>query len=163
MILSAAPVDPVSFQPFGQVLTISGSADKRLETFVTPELVDHDRPLNVAYGTKDASSFPHRIPIFERHGLSTQLFVPVKLSRYLVIACPSGADGRPDLKSVGAFFADETQAIRFGRGVWHAPLCLADQRGSYLAVRYCRSLEDDQEIFSLTEDLRISLPPKSAS
>lgn len=158
MIFDALSLEAAEFSPYGEVFRVTRSPQGRTETSWFPESTDHDRPMNVAYSVKAATAFPLSIRQLERHSLSSQLFVPIDLSRYLVVACNSAANGMPDLSSIGVFMADGSQSVHYGRGVWHAALHLADRPGSYVALRYCRSMDDDLELFELPARFEIRDP-----
>jgi ureidoglycolate lyase len=158
MTFDAIPLEAAKFSPYGEVFRVARSPQGRTETSWFPEPVDHDRPMNVAYSVRAATPFPLSIRQLERHSLSSQLFLPIDLSRYLVLACCSDANGVPDLSTIGVFMADGSQSVRYGRGVWHAALHLADRPGSYLAVRYCRAMDDDLELFELPAQIEVALP-----
>lgn len=157
MVIQTLPLNAQAFRPFGQVHAAVRLQTQRVETSWFPEDRDHDRPLNIAYGAKAPSSFPLRIGHLERHRLSSQLFMPIDLSRLLVVVCHSSAEGTPDLSTLTAFAAGPSQAVQYGKGVWHAPLHLADRNGTYLAVRYCRAIDDDLDLFILPHEVTIAI------
>lgn len=157
MTFDAIPLVAADFLAYGEVHHATRSGSGRVETSWFPESGDHDRPMNVAYAVKAVTAFPLSIPRLERHNTSPQLFVPIDLSRYLAVACRSGVDGRPDLSTLGVFVADASQCVRYEQGVWHAPLHLADRSGSYMALRRCRSMDDDLELVELAIPIEVRL------
>lgn len=70
---------------------------------------------------------PLGVKVLERHRFTTQTFVPLSPSPgahagYLVIVALNGADDKPDLSTLAAFYASTGQAITYGPGVWHHPM-----------------------------------------
>lgn len=158
MTIQAKPLEPEHFIPYGTVGQALRPSGTRVEAAWFGEQGDHGRPLNLAYAGKAETPAPLRIGHLERHRLSAQLFVPVDLSRFLVVACPSLAHGGPDLSRLAAFVASSQQAVCYGKGVWHAPMHLLDRPGSYMAARNCHSMRDDLDLFELAEALEIAIP-----
>ena len=79
----------------------------------------------------DASDLPLQVPRLERHPLSSQLFVPMTASRYLVVTVPSDINGDPVPAEAAAFVATGFQAINYQPGVWHCPLVALDQPADF--------------------------------
>lgn len=156
MIFEAIPLVAADFLAYGEVHRVTRSDAGRVETSWFPEPADNDRPMNVAYAFKAATAFPLSIARLERHSISSQLFVPVDLSRYLAVACRGGIDGGPDLSTLGVFIADASQCVRYEKGIWHAALHLADRPGSYMALRRCRAIDDDLELVELAAPIAIN-------
>lgn len=66
----------------------------------------------------------------ERHPHSTQMFVPMSASRYLVVVAQGG--DAPELESLRAFIVSGNQAITYGPGIWHHPMVVLDREADFV-------------------------------
>lgn len=89
---------------------------------------------NVSVFRCQPRALPHRITLLEKHAASTQLFVPMSASRYLVIVALGGE--RPDLSTLRVFSASGTQAITYRPGVWHHTLVALDRESDFFCLVY---------------------------
>jgi ureidoglycolate lyase len=139
--LEAAPLTPAGFAPFGQVLETEGSRGHpvndgrglRHDGLGLLEFLDGTAPV-VALYEMGPSALPFPVTNFERHRLSSQLFVPMTLDRFLVVVAPEGAGGSPDGGRARAFLGRRGQAINYAPGVWHAPMVALDAGGTLAMV-----------------------------
>lgn len=60
--------------------------------------------------------YPFPVKVMERHPKSSQAFVPLSGSPYLVVVAPAGAF---DAGAVEAFVAAPGQGVNLRKGVWH--------------------------------------------
>lgn len=95
------------------------------------------------------STLPLVVSYFERHPLSSQLFYPLCATRYLVVACPSAADGQPDASRAQAWVASPGIGINYHAGVWHYPLAALDEGGDFLMLMAQSGGLQDCEIATL--------------
>lgn len=66
----------------------------------------------------------------ERHPASTQMFVPMSASRYLLVVA-EGEDA-PELSSLRAFVVPGAQAITYAPGIWHHPMVALDREADFV-------------------------------
>ncbi len=120
-----------AFLPYGDVV-IAGRAD------ITPIMVNfgtaarrndcgtlestrpHAKPNLATFVCKPWSRFPVVAESMEKHPCSSQLFVPTKVDRYLVVVAPGG--DAPRVEDLRAFVAMPGQSVVYGPGIWHMPL-----------------------------------------
>lgn len=72
------------------------------------------------------------LTVLERHPYTNQAFIPMGKGgaeglketgdRYLVVVAHNGADDKPDLKTLRAFWASTAQGIVYNTAVWHQPM-----------------------------------------
>lgn len=132
------PVSPLTaggFAPFGAVLSADrddvsarganqGTAARRDFIADLVNLRPHAR-LNLASfrcAPRDPATF--RVALLEKHPRSSQAFVPMSASRYVVVVALGG--DAPDLSTLRAFEALGTQGVVYGPGVWHHPMIALD-------------------------------------
>ena len=96
-IITPQPLDAETFAPFGDVIQAGlgevsrvneGRADRFDSGARLDRLLAETTPVVAIYRI-DASHLPLPVPRLERHPLSSQLFVPMTASRYLVVTVPS--------------------------------------------------------------------------
>ena len=86
----------------------------------------------------------------ERHPHASQVFVPVGVSRYLVLVMPSSETGAPDHDRARAFVVPGNTGVAYSPGTWHAGISVLDEEGSFFVAMW-RGGEDD--------DVFVSIPP----
>ena len=95
------------------------------------------------------------VRLLERHFFSTQIFVPMNASRYLVIVC-LGKD-RPDLSTLRAFLASSAQGITYKPGIWHHPLVAMDTPTDFACVVWENGSAGDCETVDLMTPLVVKI------
>jgi ureidoglycolate lyase len=159
MRIEAQPLTPAAFAPFGDVLSAPGEFGRIYYTDALATLRPHARPsLSVAH-IGPASAFPLRAERMERHEFSSQTFVPIDVSRYLVLVAPKSASGRPDVNCARAFLAGPSQGITYRHDVWHHPMCALDRPARFAIFMWLDGTGADEEFLSLETALTIDLPP----
>lgn len=138
-ILVPQPLTADAFAPFGDVV----EAGARVETInrgttqyfsdlarvdVTPE---SGRPRVSVYRVT-----PYRLPMsiamLERHPLGSQLFMPLRGERFLVVVAPRG--DRIDPSSVVAFVTNGAQGVNYHAGTWHHPVIALREGSEFLVL-----------------------------
>ena len=94
----------------------------------------------------------------ERHEFSSQSFVPIDVSRYLVVVAPHAASGGPDATRLKAFMARGDQGVTYGMNVWHHPLCVLDRPGRFAIFMWLDGGMGDEELVDLPIQPVISFP-----
>jgi ureidoglycolate lyase len=158
MRLVAEPLTPKAFAPFGDVLAAPeefGRAyfDEGLRTTratAWPSLsVSRVRPL---------ASLPLEAKVMERHEFSSQSFVPLDVSRWLVVVAPSSADGGPDANRAVAFLVGPGQGITYHANTWHHPLTILDRPGQFAVVMWRDGTRTDEEFRTLAAPFTVEIP-----
>ncbi len=123
--ITAEPLTPAAFAPFGDVMAADGAPDRIINEGRCGRYHDRAR-LDFTDGRAGISIFqgqvvtlPLTLTLLERHPLGSQAFVPMSAAPFLVIAAPDvgGVPGRPR-----AFRTGPGQAVNFYRGTWHGVL-----------------------------------------
>ena len=133
MQITAQPLTPTAFAPYGDVLDATG--DFRL---INNGLCQrfHDRAtIDVAEGRTGISIFhaeprslPYAFDLIERHPLGSQAFIPMTTHPFLVIVA---ADPHATPQ---AFVTDGAQGINLHRGTWHGVLTPLHAPGLFAVV-----------------------------
>lgn len=143
--IEAAPLSREAYAQFGDVIEASGAKDgwrsanqgSAQKSEHLAELVDlrAARP-NLSVFRCAPRQVPFEVALLEKHEASTQVFVPMNGSRYLVIVALG--DSEPDLSTLAAFVATGAQGITYRPGVWHHPMVALDRETDF----FCLVFED---------------------
>lgn len=158
MELVAEPLTSEGFSPFGQVLE-SSTVGTRLWFNESLENARVNAAVNLSIGKiNPLKTFPLLVKKMERHPYSSQTFIPIKASKYLVVVAPSGAANGPDLDNVQVFVANSNQAVTYGRGVWHLGMTALESVAEMAVLMWCDGSSDDEEFVDLESPFKIVLP-----
>jgi ureidoglycolate lyase len=158
MKIQAVPLTTQDFAPFGQVLMAESETPERKPWAAKVENLRQDASANVTFMSLEPEHYPVKVSELERHRFSHQLFVPLKKTTHLVVACFSRADGSPDITSARAFHAGEGQSVNYNAGVWHAPRMVIHNSGSFVMIRWDTGTDEDTELITLSQPLVIAAP-----
>ena len=137
--LTAMPLSPEAFAPYGDVIASHGPATpiNQGKGWRYPDLArvditaDGGRPA-ISRVACVPEAIPVRLRLMERHPLGSQAFIPVDGQRYVVVVAPAGAPPGPE--ALQAFVANGDQGINYHRGVWHHPMIALDNACEFLEV-----------------------------
>lgn len=149
MRIVAQPLTADAFAPYGDVLAPppdfgrvyfeKGLQNGRLTAW--PSLsVARVRPLD---------RLPLEAKVMERHQFSSQSFLPLDVSRWLVIVAPPAIDGGPDVTRAVAFVAGAGQGVTYHMGTWHHPLTPLDRPASLAVFMWRDGTTTDEEFRTL--------------
>ena len=154
LAVKARIADPVAFAPFGELIAsprslpnidFSGALDNRRAGAATTLYTTIVEPV----------ALPLPITKMERHRFSSQTFLPLDASRYLVCVTPHGKDGLPDPAALQAFVVPAGIGITYRADVWHHPMMALDRAASFAVVMWRDGSDGDEEFVDLAEPLRI--------
>lgn len=131
--ITAEPLTPAAFAPFGDVLDATG--DFRL---INGGLCQrhHDRG-NLDFGDARAGlsifhavprSLPYVVDLIERHPEGSQAFIPMTQHPFLIITAPD------PLSPPRAFLTNGAQGINLHRGTWHGVLTPLHAPGLFAVI-----------------------------
>jgi len=152
--LSALPITPERFAPFGDVIHASADAkaamnDASFERFSKLADVDADgqqASISIAR-CRMPTSLPYRFDLVERHPLGSQAFVPLSHFRFFVVVAPAAES--VEAEDLRAFVTNGSQGVNYHRGVWHMPMIALEDGQEFLIVD--RGVDDencDEHYFS---------------
>lgn len=133
-MIRAKPLSVEAFAAYGDVISagLRAGSSANLGTATRfdwcSELINA-RPAakpNLAVFRSVAKQLPFSLEMLERHPFSTQAFVPMVCTRFLVCVAPNAGDGGPDVTRLEAFLCSAGQGINYRVGVWHHPLIAID-------------------------------------
>lgn len=136
-VVRAEPLTVEGFAPWGDVvsagLRAGSSANQgtavRFDRCATLGCTRGEPTPNLAVFRAKPQTLPFTVRLLERHPCSSQAFLPLIVSRYLIVVAPTLADGLPDLAGLRAFLCGPGQGINYHVGVWHHPMIALDTPG----------------------------------
>ncbi len=157
--IACVPLTAAAFAPFGEVI-------ERPTDF--GRVYFSDALANGRSGAKPSLSLSQSRPFegaeleatkMERHEFSSQSFVPIDVSRYIVIVAPHGEDGRPDSARLQAFLARGDQGVTYGMNVWHHPMTVLDRPSKFAVFMWLDGGKGDEEFVDLPAPIAVAFPP----
>ena len=164
-IVKAEPLTSHAFVPFGQVLEVptEGDANSNQGTAIrvdrVAQLVNTRATCapNLAVVRSLPQPLPLRLRLLERHPCSSQAFIPMRCSQYLVVVAPTAADGAPDWNGLRAFLAGPSQGINYSAGCWHHPFTALGEPAELVMLAWEDGSHRDCEETALPCDIEVLL------
>ena len=144
------------FAPFGDVVE---PPELGARAFLEASLVARDGAVvpRLSFSHMPCWDLPLTVTRMERHTRSAQCFVPMDVSRYLILVAPDD-HGAPDPAGLRAFLATGDQVVNYHLGTWHHPQRPLDRPGRFAVLMWSTGRKDDDEEWaSLPEPVQISL------
>ena len=147
LTLALEPLTAASFAPYGDVLAAPTVPGERAfyTDGLTPDRADARVSLHVNHVLP--SELPFVATRMEHHPATSQTFMPLDASRYLVVVAGRAPDGGPDPAKLKAFWSPGTQGITYHVGVWHHGMVVLD-RPAHFAVLMWRRRDGVDDVFT---------------
>ncbi|MCY4153235.1 MAG: ureidoglycolate lyase [Aestuariivita sp.] len=133
--IECEPLSREEFAPFGDVIECKSSPDKLINAGRCGRHHDLARldfgpngRAGISIFDSESCSLPFIVDLLERHPEGSQAFIPMTLTRFLVVVSETQY-ARPR-----AFLTELGQGINFMRGTWHAVLSPLSEPGLFLVV-----------------------------
>lgn len=129
-----------AFAPFGDVMQSDGAQNYQINEghctrFHDLAAIDVSaqggRPLINIFRTRKWD-MPLAVKWMEYHALSSQAFMPLGETRFLIIVAPPG--DKPDPATMRAFISNGSQGVNYHRRVWHHPLVALAGEADFLVI-----------------------------
>jgi len=148
MELIARPLVAEAFLPFGDVLEppveqgqrFYNSALGNLRAGASPNL----RIINIL-----PTTLPLKANLLERHEFSSQTFLPLEVSRVLIVVALHASEAGPDIKRAQAFLASARQGFTYRPNTWHHALTALDQSARIAVFMWCDGTGADEQLVSV--------------
>jgi ureidoglycolate lyase len=158
MRIVAEPLTAEAFKPFGAVVEGPPAAGR---VYVSDTLANGraHAPVCLSVATVEPKKdVPLEVKVLERHEHSSQTFIPLSVSRYLVLATLDAPGGGPDLTRLRAFVAGAGQGVTYAMGTWHHPVTVLDTPASFAVLMWRDGTSGDEEFVPITTPLTIIVP-----
>jgi len=100
----------------GDALSINYGQTERYHDLATIDVAQNGGKTLVNIFRSTPLATPIKIEIMERHPLSSQMFMPLSDTPYLVVVAPKGEF---DERQIRAFLASSNQGVNYHPGTWH--------------------------------------------
>ena len=149
------PLTQEAFAPFGRVLV--RPAHGRLDLIEEFENNRRSAKARLSLATLEPVALPHAVAEMEAHPFSSQAFVPVDLSRFILLIAPSRGDGGPDTDRMQALVSDSATGIMYAANIWHHPMRVLDRQGSFAVLTFVDGSADDETFVPLPEPVVVGV------
>src|SRR5229473_5359171 len=109
----------------------------------------NDAKFCLSLSRRAPATLPFSTQIMERHPQSQQIFIPLRISRFLVIVAPNDGAPMPKLERAVAFIGCAGQALNYRVGTWHHPFTVLDQGAEYASLMFRDGGPLDEEFVDL--------------
>src|SRR6476661_1880117 len=138
MQIVAEPLTAEAFKPFGAVLEGTPAPGRH---YLSDTLANRraDAPISLAVATvAPKGTLPLDVKVLERHEHSSQTFIPLHVSRYLVLATLEAPGG---------------QGVTYAMGTWHHPLTVLDGPATFAVLMWRDGTPRDEEFVPVPSPL----------
>lgn len=155
--ISLRPLTAEAFASFGDVLTGPPAPGDRsfYSDGLKPDTTGGRISLHVNHVTP--SNLPYTATRLERHPWTSQTFLPLQASRYIVLVAPSAADGMPDHANLRAFWSPGHHGITYSAGVWHHGIVVVDGPAHFAVLMWRVGGGRDDEFCDLPAPVTLHL------
>ncbi len=135
--LKIEPLTAEEFAPFGDVLQVSGTADKMINQGKCGRYHDlaqldfTDGEAGISIFNSEVEKLPLRLRMVERHPFGSQAFISLSGDPFLVVVAQD--DGGVPVNP-RAFITSGGQAINFHKGTWHGVLTPLNGPGLFAVI-----------------------------
>ena len=157
--LAVAPLTREGFAPFGDVVESEGRAHhpinagsaQRFDDLASVEVTAAGGRPQISLCRAEAVTLPLRLRLMERHPLSSQAFIPLSATPFLIVVAPAGE--RLELSQLRAFRSNGRQGINYRPGTWHHPLLALERVSDFLIVDRAGEGANCDEISIVEQDI----------
>ncbi len=139
MNLKIKKITKENFLKFGQLISTKNIKSKEINQNTTNSFYDlanieiYGKNLQPRINIFKAKKrcFPLRINMLENHPFSSQTFIPLQKTTFIVVVAPISKI--PDINLIEAFIISPEEGINFKSKVWHFPL-IATEDSNFLTI-----------------------------
>ncbi len=142
-VVTLEPLTAAAFAPFGDVVD-APALEGRAALMQTLAAKDGAVAAQLSFNHVKPWSLPLRAREMERHNRSSQCFVPLDVSRWVLLVAPDKG-GVPDATKLRGFMARGDQAVNYHLGTWHHPLRALDRPGRFAMLMWTTGRKADDE------------------
>lgn len=144
-VLTLSAPDKDAFAPYGEFILPPDTPNER--RFYSDHLSVHPDLSAPVFHMNHVlpSQCPIRVDKIERHPHAAQCFMPLDVSRYVVMVMPSDASGAPLLDQAMAFEVPGTIGVIFRPNTWHLGATVLDRAGHFAVLMWRGGNQEDDE------------------
>ena len=161
MNLQIKKISKDNFSKYGQLVStkdiesqnINEETTKSFYDLVNIEIYGDDKKCRVNIFKSIKRNFPLEINMLENHPLSSQAFIPLQKTNFIVVVAP--ISNEPDINLIETFLISPEEGINFKPKVWHYPL-IATENSNFLTIDK-KDSENNLKIYNFQNIDRIFL------
>ena len=161
MNLTIKNINKENFFQYGQLIStkdvnsenINSDTTKSFYDLVDIEILGDNNQCRINIFKAKKRQFPLEINMLENHPFSSQSFIPLQNTSFIVVVAP--ISNTPDLKLLEAFQVPAEEGINFKPKVWHFPL-IAIEDSNFLTIDK-KDFKDNLEIYKFKNNDTIFL------
>jgi len=139
MNLQIKKISKDNFSKYGQLVStkdiesqnINEETTKSFYDLVNIEIYGDDKKCRVNIFKSIKRNFPLEINMLENHPFSSQAFIPLQKTNFIVVVAP--ISNEPDINLIETFLISPEEGINFKPKVWHFPL-IATENSNFLTI-----------------------------
>ena len=139
MNLQIKKVSKDNFSKYGQLVSTKDIESKNINEETTKSFYDlvnikiygDDKKCRVNIFKSIKRNFPLEVNMLENHPLSSQAFIPLQKTNFIVVVAPIANE--PDINLIETFLISPEEGINFKPKVWHFPL-IATENSNFLTI-----------------------------
>ena len=161
MNLNIKEINKENFSKFGQLIStkniksenINADTTKGFFDIVNIEILGNDNECRINIFNAQKRHFPLEINMLENHPFSSQAFIPLQKTTFIVVVAPISEI--PNLNSIEAFIIPSEEGVNFLPKVWHFPL-IAIENSNFLTIDK-KDYKNNLEIYNFQNNDKIFL------
>ena len=161
MNLQIKKISKDNFSKYGQLVStkdiesqnINEETTKSFYDLVNIEIYGDDKKCRVNIFKSIKRNFPLEINMLENHPFSSQAFIPLQKTNFIVVVAP--ISNEPDINLIETFLISPEEGINFKPKVWHYPL-IATENSNFLTIDK-KDSENNLEIYNFQNNDKILL------
>jgi len=152
MNLKIKKINVQNFSKYGQLISTKDIESKNINSNTTKSFFDlaniqilgKDKNCRINIFKAKKRNFPLEINMLEKHPFSSQAFIPLQNTSFIVVVAPGSKI--PNINLIEAFLVDQEDGINFNPKIWHFPL-ISLEDSNFLTIDKKNS-KDNLEIFN---------------
>tara|TARA_Y100001970_G_scaffold280569_1_gene389767 strand:+ start:837 stop:1331 length:495 start_codon:yes stop_codon:yes gene_type:complete len=161
MNLNIKVINGYNFSCFGQLIStkdlegekINTSTSESFSNLADIEILGENKECRINIFKAQKRIFPLQINMLENHPFSSQTFIPLQQTVFIVVVAP--ASKIPDLNAIEAFKLNKNEGVNFKPKVWHFPL-IATENSNFLTIDK-KDYKNNLEIYNFQNNDKIYL------
>ena len=153
----AEPLTSQAFAEFGEVVEHAGNERRRHLALPYAHSAPAARTAIWVSRVENAIPQPCPVLLLERHPYSSQTFIPLDNTPYLVAVAPDDAQGEPDLERLRAFVASGNQGVCYRSGVWHQGLSALRAPAQFVVTMTLTGAGDDDVFWKVPDSIAVAI------
>lgn len=158
-VIKAEPLTAEAFAPFGDVVEGPDTGRRRYFDEILGDTRQKARLRFWVSRIPAVDLLPVSCEIMERHPCGSQTFVPMCVSRFLVVVAPALNDHESDPSRLKAFVGRTGQGVTYGAGVWHHGMIALDMTALFAVLMWKDEGPLDEIFVTLARPVSVNVEP----